>query len=133
MTPEKINIAIAEVCGWRCCKRDIHIAEMVHTRPHHSLVGVEPYSKSDGSQPWHYWVMPNYHGDLNAMHEAERTLDGTTEWNGEENHTCAEEAYMGHLSKAVKDGRFADDWQLITATAAQRAEAFLRVLNLWRE
>jgi len=117
MTKDEINIAISEICGW------------VPVRNHWEKDDVSAYCNDSHC----HLQLPDYHGDLNAMHEAERTLDGTTEWNGEENHTCAEEAYMGHLSKAVKDGRFADDWQLITATAAQRAEAFLRVHNLWRE
>jgi hypothetical protein len=114
MTKDEINIAIAQHLGG-------------------TVLGNVLLRKSSSGYIKPVGPLPNYHGDLNAMHEAERTLDGATEWNGEENHACAEEAYMGHLSRVVKDGRFADDWQLITATAAQRAEAFLRVHNLWRE
>jgi hypothetical protein len=60
-------------------------------------------------------ALPNYLNDLNAMHEAEKYL--TNE---------AFEVYIGKLRKMfiARDNAHC-------ATAAQRAEAFLRTLNLW--
>lgn len=61
--------------------------------------------------------VPNYLHDLNAMHEVENilTLDQSI-------------TYANWL------GKLCEIWRLpIRATAAQRAEAFLRTLNLWVE
>ena len=62
--------------------------------------------------------IPDYPYDLNAMHEAEKMLFPKHEakWAMTMSEVC------GH------------SWRIIyTATAAQRAEAFLRTLNLWTE
>ncbi len=63
-------------------------------------------------------ITPDYLSDLNAMHGAEKVLT---------DHT----GYVQRLSWIVKpcDTPFF----LLHATAAQRAEAFLRTLNLWVE
>lgn len=60
---------------------------------------------------------PDYLNDLNAMHEAEKVL-------GEPK--CYE--YVDYLPSHYQ-GR--TNFALAHATAAQRAEAFLRTLNLW--
>jgi hypothetical protein len=57
-------------------------------------------------------TLPDYLSDLNAMHEAEKVLTPEQGWE-----------YAQNL--VVDGGR---GW---FATAAQRAEAFLRTLNLW--
>lgn len=118
MTPEQINEAIAEKCGW------------VEAFP----LGGTPHKRTrDGGilLPY-YWIheptgkrttaIPNYHGDLNAMHEAEKVL--MADWN-------LMNAYQNHeLPKFVKSTN--SNW-LCRATAAQRAEAFLKTLGLWKE
>ncbi len=58
--------------------------------------------------------LPDYLGDLNAMHEAEKVLTGIQ---------LAE--YSIWLQKI-------EDYDFL-ATAAQRAEAFLKTLGLWIE
>jgi len=71
---------------------------------------VEPYCTS----------IPDYLNDLNAMHEAEKVLTDDDE----------NERYC----QALHDVCGADQFPsrvVIFATAAQRAEAFLRTLNLW--
>lgn len=63
-------------------------------------------------------LMIDYLNDLNAMHEAEKTLFPKHEakWAMTMSEVC------GH------------SWRIIyTATAAQRAEAFLKTLGLWEE
>ena len=119
MTDEQINVTIAKACGWRHCKHDMRIAEAVHTRPYHGLVGIEPRAKEyDGLKDWHYWVIPAYATDLNAMHEGERArICGTLDME-----------YRKHLGDVC--GQYQIIWH---ATARQRAEAFLRTLNLWTE
>ena len=62
-------------------------------------------------------VLPDYLNDLNAMHEAEKVLN---------QQQCRD--YAGRLGRGA-DGCFLH----VTATAAQRAKAFLRTLGLWEE
>ncbi len=59
----------------------------------------------------------NYHGDLNAMHEAEKVL--TKE---------QEDEYTVTLCIEVQP-----EPRLFHATAAQRAEAFLRTIGKWED
>ncbi len=71
--------------------------------------------------------MPEYTGDLNAMHEAEAQL------------TFDERVrFVDCLRAAVKDSTVSEHFsvevvRLTFSTAAQRAEALLRTLNLWKE
>ena len=60
---------------------------------------------------------PDYLNDLNAMHDAEKILSPTSEieWHNQLQNVCG------------------CSWRvMIRATAAQRAEAFLKTLNLWK-
>lgn len=60
-------------------------------------------------------ALPDYLNDLNAMHGAEKVLTSESLW----------PKYLGYLSEGVGCG------YLTHATAAQRAEAFLKTLKLW--
>jgi len=65
--------------------------------------------------------VPQYVYDLNAMHQAEKSLT-------HDQHID----YMEHL------GMCSDDyghkvWAYVQATAAQRAEAFLRTIGKWED
>jgi hypothetical protein len=74
----------------------------------------------------------NYHGDLNAMHEAEKLIDDWAE-------------YIVHLKCVSNSITYASfNWPILGfdagalsdithATAAQRAEAFLRTIGQWEE
>ena len=125
MTPELQRIKIAEACGWR---------EVTKSGPFSGQIqGITPSADNarpaqalddrDGRQ-W-YWV-PNYLHDLNAMHEAElallRTDDLMATWIHTLRSICSEfgDSQIGNALAA-------------RATAAQRAEAFLRTLDLWEE
>jgi len=61
--------------------------------------------------------LPDYLNDLNAMHEAEKVLTDK-QW----------EEYGDYLEKMINPVK-----GCLHATAAQRAEAFLRTLNLWEK
>ena len=61
--------------------------------------------------------LPNYPSDLNAMHEAEKILNTN------------QAADYCELLRPIICGC----WRLVHATAAQRAEAFLRTLKLWTD
>jgi hypothetical protein len=74
--------------------------------------------------PWNEWCiksLPDYLNDLNAMHEAEKIL----------NQQQARD-YAEHLGHSAQDGTWAG-CHIWYQSAAQRAEAFLRTLNLWEE
>ena len=60
--------------------------------------------------------VPDYLNDLNAMHEAERRLEA------EDNHAYG--CYCSELYEKYGN--------TVSLTAAQRAKAFLKTLNLWK-
>lgn len=105
MTPEQQRIAIAKACGYR----DGELKPFWLAPP----IG-QPFIACGINQ------LPDYLNDLNAMHEAEKVL--MTEPNLMNKYQNYE------LSKFVSSVN--SNW-LCRATSAQRAEAFLRTLNLW--
>jgi len=120
MTPEAQRIAIAEACGWTGDQLDKvddlgPIKGYKETRWWHEKYSMWPRK--------HYLLPtepPNYLNDLNAMHEAEKVLDGA----------AARFRYAEILHGIVKRDGSSHIWH---AAAAQRAEAFLKTLNLCAE
>lgn len=116
MKPERQRIKIAEACGYL----DIHrCTRNMKARPD----GVCLCGTKDGpsiNYPRDYEFIPDYLNDLNAMHEAERALaeDQLRE-------------YSDWLLVIVVAAGKPSGW--FNATAEQRAEAFLRTLNLWED
>lgn len=119
MTNQEINQAIAEACGWTR-----------NPEAHHTLRWIDPKG-NDGRR------VPDYCRDLNAMHEAEKMLSV------EQKSGCARTDYhdgadyQDSLHDVVTRNREGLTvglvWYLtIHATARERAEAFLRTLNLWK-
>jgi hypothetical protein len=122
MKPEQQRIAIAEACGWTPLS-----SEEVRRR------NAGQFYLQDG--PW--WRseaerivctqkdLPDYCNDLNAMHEAEKKLCSTE---------CAKYRDTLCSNPAVFDDSIGAciDWQIVHATARQRAEAFLRTINKWK-
>ena len=121
MTPEAQRIAIAEACGWTECRLGGYGAGGAVERSRRP-VGTPPKRK-------YTCELPYYLHDLNAMHEAEKVLmdeqlEAWAQW------LCAltmtdSQIYGKRVWCAVK--------MAARATASQRAEAFLRTLNLWVE
>lgn len=104
MTPEEIQIAIVEACGWK---------EFPH--PNYKKGILLPY-KWSRSATEHLLKLPDYPNDINACFEMEEML--TPE---------QKKAYRKTLADICRrDGN-------IFATAGQRCEAFLRTVGLWRE
>lgn len=110
MTPEQQRIAIAEACGWKplairgfCQNKDGEL---------------EWFACRNPQVKWKF--LPNYLNDLNAMHEAEKAL------------TDAQHTKFRGLLAIVVGKEFMSCREIVSATAAQRAEAFLRTLNLWK-
>ncbi len=70
-------------------------------------------------------TLPDYLSDLNAMHEAEKDVIVFPHVGN----------YCDELIKITSKGIVGDQtlWNLLHAPAAQRAEALLRTLNLWKD
>lgn len=117
MTDQEINIAIAEKCGWRIV-RERGCATTVWN----------PDGTFAGLWTTHNIIpIPDYCSDLNAMHEAEKTIVGTSTWG-------AYHCWIVCVLDAFVDSDLGCDSDLyIHATARQRAEAFLLTFNLWRD
>ena len=107
MNPEAQRIAIAEACGWTFKEKD------------GQLFSYDPASKV-GITP-HTWELPDYLNDLNAMHAAEKVLADTVK-----------REYIKQLVAVVNESEWSK-WPTAHATAAQRAEAFLRTIGRWTE
>lgn len=103
MNKEKQRIKIAEACGWTSFEKAHGYA------PHPT--GIDPL---DGRRE----DLSDYLNDLNAMHEAEKAIpdDKIDEY---KHRLCIAATTKERITQC--------------ATAAQRAEAFLRTLNLWEQ
>lgn len=73
---------------------------------------------------WEHGDVPDYLNDLNAMHEAEKTL---TKEQQRSFALILQGRQMGGMDY------LAQDFRAIHATAAQRAEAFLRTIGKWED
>lgn len=113
LTDAEINVLIAEACG------------------------VEKVTSNAGK--FVAWAVndrwsatpPNYCADLNAMAEAEKTLDGTAKgmvYEFEVRAVICRDAKIRFAPLTTVGG-----FRLITANPRQRAEAFLRTLGKWTE
>jgi hypothetical protein len=110
MTPEAQRIAIAEACGW---KRNGTWKTDSGNYPQ----WINPDGGTRFGQPHDEMLcVPDYLNSLDAMHEAEKACLT--------NHDI-ERVYNNRLL-----GMVGFTWK---ATASQKAEAFLRTLNLWTE
>lgn len=109
MIPEAQRIAIAKACGWKIWA-SYDDGSIFYDSPENYSGGniLARYPDLDGSNK-----LPDYLNDLNAMHEAEKKLTTDELWD-----YC-------DLLDGLNGGHI--------ATAAQRAEAFLRTLNLWTD
>jgi hypothetical protein len=106
MSPEAQRIAIAEACGWKRIPADnVGAAGRL-------FYGDVWWRDAENNTIACADHLPDYLNDLNAMHEAEKRVKGV--WG----------KYVKQLN-AIADPA--------CATAAQRAEAFLRTLKLYTD
>ena len=104
MNTEQQRIVIAQACGYK----DVAIRLTEGTIK--VMTGFKNHRFDE--------EVPDYLNDLNAMHDAEKILSPTSEieWHNQLQNVCG------------------CSWRvMIRATAAQRAEAFLRTLGRWEE
>jgi len=108
MTPEAQRIAIAESVGFRM------ITEC-DDGPHDGRLFGFPAGKTLEQE------LPDYPCDLNAMHEVEKILTD-------------DQAFPGYYDALAATGKPIPDYDqrhIMCATAAQRAEAYLKTINRW--
>lgn len=111
MHPKEQQIAIASACGWH----DIKIIGNL-------LCGIPKGEINKGDN---YKIIPKYLDDLDAMHEAEKTLSSYSQVD-----------YVLHLRLIAErndDLKTVHWFHVISLEAKYRAEAFLKALNLWEE
>jgi len=124
-------IAIAEYCGWKEIGKS-----GVYQNTIKGINGCVPggevhrkriQMKLPGANSF---LVPNYTNDLNAMHEAEKHLV--------DNFTTQDfqiARYVNHLENLVSSNvpKYGWSFALTAATAAQKAEAFLKTIGKWEE
>lgn len=106
MTPDQINAAIAQACGWKW-----------HGEATYGGIERSGWWKGDVYSP--HGIL-NYHSDLNACAEMEAMLT--------EEQTPI---YRQHLQEMFWFSLHSPT-PAISATAPQRCEAFLRTKGLWK-
>lgn len=119
MSPEAQHEAIASECGYYL----IHDEETDSCALRNGDVNYRGPWHRHGHEQFAWEDAPDYLSDLNAMHEAEKGLQSAFH-------------YIQILGEVVTRvyGDNRDAIRLsITATAGQRAEAFLRTLGKWRD
>jgi hypothetical protein len=119
MTIESQQIAIAEACGWKYTDND----------PEQYPYWLSPKGDSRYGNPLDANLFPkafpDYLGDLNAIHEAEKLVD----IDRYVVNLCQVHGILQtELFYANSHGTM---FLLLRSTAAQRAEAFLRTIGKW--
>ena len=124
MSPEAQRIAIAEACGYS----DVRMQEWesVDIESRSIAFGIELQGTLNGERKF----VPDYFGDLNAMHEAEKVLTNYQhEQRGKWILEIMNETAVGYVSDYAS--RLRSLSRVASATATQRAEAFLRTIGKW--
>jgi hypothetical protein len=123
MNTEQQRIAIAKACGWTAQEDKDRFWRAVD---------------ASGDMTHELWLCernvwfagtPDYLNDLNAMHEAEMFIR-----NAQDQMRYASETLIAMgFDDLVEASDLNVDycWHVMGATAAQRAKAFLKTLNLW--
>ena len=115
MSEEEINIVIAEEHGWK-------FVLDYWNAPNRSCLRIVRKC-SDGDEKTY---PPYYFKDLNAMHEVEELLDDD-QWL----------EYMLNLQDVLQRDPYRGKWIVcqdnMHSTAAQRAKAFVKTINKWKE
>lgn len=131
MTPEQKRIAIAEACGWRGISEQFLVG--------YAPWRIEPYSDRVNacsiadldSIPLD--PLPDYLNDLNAMHAAEKVLLPDDAYYSQRNFYASEVGRVTGNDNGQGWKPLSNDacFNILHATAAQRAEAFGLILELW--
>jgi len=119
MNKSKQKVTIALACGYK------NVGSTGFANPNWKS-WEEPTGKRVAS-------LPDYPNDLNAMHEAEKAITMHPDFEYKYGETLA----RATIGKEFEDEGFAPNgwgyFSVLRATAAQRAEAFLKTLGLWED
>lgn len=128
MTPQQQRIALAEWAGWTFIHGESELDPDKDRIGY--LAGNPPDSGRSAPYPQMYKdEVPDYLSDLNAVHELVSKLSDS-QYDGEDGFT-ATLAFVTQGKDAPELG-----WKfrpMQEATAAQRCEALLRTLGLWKD
>lgn len=136
MTDQDQNIAIAEYLGWKWYRRPATgiwaknpLRTLYHPLLHAEYIKTLSIADMTERECNHVFIMregliPSYTTDLNAMHEAEKTLkpDDFSKFI----------SIISTLTYSENCFEVENHFRRIHATAPHRAESFLRALNLWK-
>lgn len=118
MTAEEQRFVIAHFCGWR--ENDLTWFSPSGGR-WARVNGLRDIPDAD--------ILPDYCGSLDAMHEAEKYLNGE-QW---QNYIRRLERFAGiHVPQFINPSNLID-YRLTHATAAQKAETFVKAIGQWKE
>lgn len=122
MTDQEKRIAIAEACGWS--QRTEGLMWHESTKRSAILQGseLEKVRRNMGLPMDNGVMLPDWFGDLNAMYAAEETLS---------NQLMV--MYQSALSEITPKNPNVSCWDIIHAAAAQRADAFVKMLGQLKE
>jgi hypothetical protein len=124
MNAHKQRIAIAQACGAKLWKNPTNFGPLELW----SFDCPSPSSIFDRDRCDSFSLIPDYLNDLNAMHEAMSIFD-YDQADEFDDHICDICKRANDIADNPAPWRFA----VTNATATQRAEAFLRTLNLWKD
>lgn len=129
MTTEKQRIAIAEACGWvrEYAAVPTWNAKLNNYKGDYEQVRTTLFRRA--GKCVRVDSLPDYLNDLNAIHEMEEVLAQL----GKENDYWFFLRTRIGFSEAQCDWDEVDYFAAVHATAAQRAEAFLRTIGKWEE
>lgn len=131
MNPKEQRLAIAKVCGWSwMTKYGSSTSQHFNKYSEDSIRELKLIGFIEGqhgepelSDIYGIDSVPDYLNDLNAMHQVEKKLQGVGyDW-----------TQYSEYCRQIYDITKRDGQHPYSATAAQRAEAFLKTLNLWKD
>lgn len=125
LTPEQKRVKIAEACGWTQVQGGALPTPggLSTLFGRWDLCGVIPGDSNKSEYNQSFIKIPDYLNDLNAMREAERVLTAEQHFEFRQNLWSIAVTLMGKPPKHCPERYY------ISATAAQRADAFLLTIE----
>lgn len=127
MNPELQRVKIAEACGK--VQHLVECPECYGTGFSGSELDREPcpLCEMSGQVKMYLGRIPDYLSCLNACHEMERVLTD------EQHRLFRKLLFTGVYNRGEGQTNDSADRGMVSATAPQRCEAFLRVMGLWQD
>ena len=120
MNKLKQRIAIAKIMGWSDIQDPIMFSALMKT----------PAGYAPGTNGPYFSTIPDYEHDLNCCHDFEKYIRENSLWS----------SYCTELETICSRTENYDDWvpieyaeHAIGASASERCEAFLKLMNKWKK